>query len=211
MLSLGFKLRYIHTMKSKPPSFVIYLTVLFVILTGCLLTAAYLFSKGLFLSHGQPKVTFQMPYQGQSLDFPQTAAPLNIFYFGYTSCPDVCPLTLTYLSQAIKTLSAADQQKIQVIFVSVDYAHDTPEKADQYAKSFLPQFKGLTGSQEQIDALINQFHGSYVIEKNEKSYLGYSISHTDRLFFVNQKGEILQSLLHAQSIQTITPILKESL
>ncbi|MFN8945596.1 MAG: SCO family protein, partial [Pseudobdellovibrionaceae bacterium] len=136
---------------------------------------------------------------------------LNLFYFGYTNCPDVCPLTLTYLTQAVKNLSAKDQDKIQVFFISVDYDKDTAASTANYAKAFHPLFHGFTGSKEQIDALIKQFHGSYVIEKNEKSYLGYSITHTDRVFFVNDKGKILNSIANVKSVESLANEIHEHL
>ena len=198
-------------MSRKPLTIAAVVVICFVIISGLIAGAAHLFSERPFLAPQPPPVTFQFLDQNQAFDFPLKAQKLNLFYFGYTNCPDVCPLTLTYLGQAMRNLSESEQKQIQVIFISVDYEHDTPETAAKFAASFFPSFKGFTGTREQIDGLIKQFHGSYVIEKNEKSYLGYSITHSDRVFFVNEKGTVLNSLSHVQSIDPLLHEIKEHL
>lgn len=204
-------MRYIPPMPRKIAIVVASILVCFVIISGLIGLAAYTFSERPFMAPQQPPVSFQLLDRDQPFDFPAKAQKLNLFYFGYTNCPDVCPLTLTYLGQAIRSLPESSQQNIQVIFVSVDHEHDTPETAAKFARTFFPSFKGFTGTKEQIDTLIKQFHGAYVIEKNEKSYLGYSISHSDRTFFVDQKGNILTSLSHVQSVEPLLQTIKENL
>ncbi len=198
-------------MPRKPLQTVALVLAFFVIISGLIGAGAYLFSEGQLMAPQMPPVTFEFQDQDKTFQFPAQAAKLNLFYFGYTNCPDVCPLTLTYLGQTLRSLPESTQQKIQVIFVSVDHEHDTPEIAARFASSFFPNFKGFTGSKEQIDSLIRKFHGSYVIEKNEKSYLGYSIVHSDRVFFVNKSGEVITSLSHVQSVQTIQQAIEEHL
>ena len=63
-----------------------------------------------------------------------------ILYFGFASCPDVCPMSLSYLNSVLKDIENRDQ--VQVIFVSVDYKRDTPEKVSEYAKFFDKNFIG---------------------------------------------------------------------
>lgn len=176
---------------------------IYVFISGLFLSYTYFYSQGPSASSASEPITFQLKDETEVFEFPAKAKELNLFYFGYTNCPDVCPLTLTYLTQAVKNLTIEDQANIQVFFISVDYDNDTAASVEKYAKAFNPLFHGFTGSKEQIDALIKQFHGSYIIEKNEKSYLGYSITHTDRVFFVNDDGKILHSVANVQSVESV--------
>ena len=102
-------------------------------------------------------------------------------------------MALSYSSQAFASLSAKEKENVRLVFLSVDYEHDTAEAVATYAKQFNPEFVGLTGSKEQIDNIVNLFKASYIVEKDEKSYLGYSISHTDRIYFLNKKGIVLDT------------------
>ena len=70
-----------------------------------------------------------------------------LLYFGYTSCPDVCPIDLSKISQASQLMENSD--KLQVVFVSVDPARDLGN-LDNFAKAFNPSFKGLTAQQDEL-------------------------------------------------------------
>jgi protein SCO1/2 len=78
----------------------------------------------------------------------------NVVYFGYTSCPDVCPTALAEFKQAWKLLGERGlQQRVRFDFVSVDPERDTPEKLRSYVAFFSPDFVAATGSDEQLTAL----------------------------------------------------------
>src|SRR5687767_5086045 len=66
---------------------------------------------------------------GRPYDFKkETSGKVALLFFGYTNCPDVCPLHMTNLGNVIKQLPAADRERIQVVFVTTDPERDTPEK-----------------------------------------------------------------------------------
>ena len=77
---------------------------------------------------------------------------LMLIYFGYTFCPDVCPTTLTMMSDALAKLGP-DAAKIAPIFITVDPARDTPAQMKLYIEAFDPHFVALTGSDAQIAAV----------------------------------------------------------
>lgn len=154
---------------------------------------------------------FTLNHQGQPWDFSQHAKKLNILYIGYAKCPDVCPMALSFTAEALQKLSDKERQKTQMVFISVDAANDTAESVAVYAQQFDPQFVGLTGTQEQIDQAIKAFGASYIVEKNEKSYLGYSIAHTDRLYLLNKKGHVIETIASPRSADEILQQIKEIL
>ncbi|WP_234538998.1 SCO family protein [Streptomyces shenzhenensis] len=82
----------------------------------------------------------------------ETKGRPTLVYFGYTHCPDVCPLTMNNLAVAKKALSKADQAKLRVVFVTTDPARDTPSELGKWLKGIDPAFVGLTGDFATIQA-----------------------------------------------------------
>ena len=154
---------------------------------------------------------FTLTHRTESFHFAEKAKALNILYIGYAKCPDVCPMALSHTAQAIKEASEKERSKVQMIFISVDAANDTADAVATYAEQFNPTFIGLTGTKEQIDAAIKLFGASYIIEENKKSYLGYSIAHTDRLYFLDKKGRMLDMIPSPRSSEEILQKMKELL
>jgi protein SCO1/2 len=85
-----------------------------------------------------------------------TGDGLVVLYFGYTSCPDICPLTLTDLGQARARLGA-DAERVRILFVTVDPARDTPARLADYVRHFPPGITGLTGTQEQLERVASDY------------------------------------------------------
>ena len=109
-----------------------------------------------------------------------------LIYFGYTYCPDVCPMALSHLK--VGMLELAEQSKeVQVLFVSIDPERDTPEKLKEYVPYFHPDFIGLTGSVKDVAEVSRQYGARYFKEYVE-SVEGYFMAHTDAVFLVDQKG-----------------------
>jgi protein SCO1 len=111
-----------------------------------------------------------------------------VLYFGFTTCPDVCPLSLNRLSGIVKGLSPHRQEKFLPVFVSVDTRKDTPQKAQEYAHFFFPNAIGLSGSKEQIDKVVDLFGAFYTYDEKPNSALGYTVNHSTRFFLVDEKG-----------------------
>lgn len=112
-----------------------------------------------------------------------------VLYFGYTGCPDVCPTTLAILRQALNDLGAKASD-VQVLFVSVDWKRDTPEKMASYLSAFRPDFIGLSGSQEQIDVVTRDFGIFYQLHEPDASGY-YSVDHTATLQVLDRQGRLV--------------------
>ena len=109
-----------------------------------------------------------------------------LLYFGYTYCPDVCPLTLGKLSQTVQGLGSS-AQNIQVIFISVDPERDTPQKLGQYARGFDPGFIGVTGAPQAI-ASVTHAYGIFYQKTNIQSPTNYLVTHTSVVTVIDQQG-----------------------
>ncbi|MEU3841581.1 SCO family protein [Streptomyces sp. NPDC028635] len=82
----------------------------------------------------------------------ETAGRPTLIYFGYTHCPDVCPLTMSNIAVAKKQLPKAEQDKLRVVFVTTDPGRDTPAELGKWLNGIDSQFIGLTGSFATIQA-----------------------------------------------------------
>lgn len=118
-----------------------------------------------------------------------------LLYFGYTSCPDVCPTSLANIKLAMGDLSPEEAAQVQVIFVSVDPARDTPETLGRYVKMFRDDFIGATGTREEIDWMVNTFGAKYTIEPpNEDG--NYNVSHTAFTMVLDRNGYYVMNWAH---------------
>jgi protein SCO1/2 len=85
-----------------------------------------------------------------------TKGVVTLLYFGYTHCPDLCPLTMSNTSVALKLLPAADRSKVRVLFVSVDPGRDTVARLRSWLGNFDPAFIGLRAALPQVEAFEKQ-------------------------------------------------------
>ncbi|OGG94253.1 MAG: hypothetical protein A2527_04970 [Candidatus Lambdaproteobacteria bacterium RIFOXYD2_FULL_50_16] len=111
-----------------------------------------------------------------------------ILFFGYLTCPDVCPTTLMELKQLREDLGR-DAERMQVLFVSVDPERDTPEKLKDYLTNFDPAFLGLTGTPEVIAKVAQQYKVAYS-RREQRSSMGYTVDHSAASYLVDTKGEL---------------------
>ncbi len=133
-----------------------------------------------------PNFTLQSASGPVSLS--QFKGKIVLLYFGYTFCPDLCPLTLGRLNQALASLGGRADE-IQVIFVSVDWKRDTPEKVLKYARGFNPAFLGLTGTEAQIDEVTKDFGVFYQLHPaDEDGY--YSVDHGSSVQVLNREQNL---------------------
>lgn len=101
--------------------------------------------------------------------------------FGFTECPDVCPLTLGRLAKIYRDLGEPDD--VQVVMVSVDPETDTPKRVGRYVEGFHPSFVGLTGSSQDIAKAARTFFVGY-------QQLGKGVDHTDAVALLDREGRM---------------------
>ena len=112
----------------------------------------------------------------------------TLVFFGYTSCPDICPVTMNVLAQAKKQ---ANGEFPQVVLVSVDPERDSVEMLDEYVRYFDPDFIGVTGDDKMISALALQMSVVYMkmpgTSGNENDYL---MDHSSAILLINPQGQL---------------------
>ena len=114
-----------------------------------------------------------------------------LLYFGYTSCPDICPITLATLTEALAKVGAKRAENFQVIFVSVDYKRDTPQVSDAFAKKFNSNFIGLGGTEDQINQVTKEYGIYYKLNPPDPTTGFYSVDHTALVQVLNPQGELV--------------------
>ena len=111
----------------------------------------------------------------------------SLLFFGYTHCPDVCPLTLHQLAQANKELADKLDSTPNIIMVSVDPDRDTSEILQKYVRSFGENVSGVTGKNEELDKLTSQLGIFYNANKHEGE--NYSVNHSAAVILINKNAE----------------------
>lgn len=123
----------------------------------------------------------------------------SAMFFGYTHCPDVCPTTLLDLTELMKAMGG-DADKLNVAFVTVDPARDTPAQLADYLASFDPRIRGLTGTEAEIAAIAAAYHVYYKRVSNPDG--GYSMDHTASVFLMDAKGGFAGTLSFEEDAKT---------
>ena len=112
-----------------------------------------------------------------------------LVYFGYTSCPDVCPTTLNEVSSAMAKLGA-EAAKVQPLFVTVDPDRDTPAVIEQYASSFPPVI-GLTGTADQVGQVARAYRVTYAQQRTGAGPNDYTVDHSSVLYLMGPDGRFV--------------------
>jgi len=123
---------------------------------------------------------------GQAIEARSLRGKPLLLFFGFTSCPDVCPTTLTQLSVVMKKLGP-EADNIQIALVSVDPDRDTPEVMKNYAASFGPWLLGLTGPEDALTTL-RKAYGVYAAMESSDSKGTYNVMHSTTVFAFDAKG-----------------------
>ncbi len=134
----------------------------------------------------------------------------RIVYFGFTYCPDVCPVDLQTIGQAMRMLEKSDPsraERVQPIFITVDPQRDTPAVMKQYVSSFHPRLIGLTGTAEQI-AEVTKKHGVYFGNAEEPGATEYMVDHSRIALLFGPKGEPIAILPHEKGAEAVAAELR---
>tara|TARA_B100000427_G_scaffold139593_1_gene116105 strand:+ start:4646 stop:5233 length:588 start_codon:yes stop_codon:yes gene_type:complete len=133
---------------------------------------------------------------------------LTLIFFGFTHCPDVCPMTLNKLDIVLDKIDKSNKKKLKVFFISVDPERDTPEVVKDYLSSFDEKFVGITGEPEKI-FLLSQSWGII----SQKIFLDdgqYNIDHSSPIIIL-KNGKFVAKLSHRDDIKRSLKVIKKYL
>jgi protein SCO1/2 len=135
-----------------------------------------------------------------------------LMFFGYASCPDVCPTTMAQLTEVLEKLG--DQAKdVRIIFVSVDPHRDTPDMLQAYVNAFNKNAIGLTGNEKQVADLARRYRVAYQIEKPKPGDDAkiYDVTHSRGVFIFDKNGRARLLAPDTEKVDVVTQDLRKLL
>ncbi|TVP52632.1 MAG: SCO family protein [Halomonas sp.] len=131
--------------------------------------------------------------------------------FGFTYCPDVCPMTQAVKRQALAQLSDEHSQRVVPVMVTVDPERDTVERMQEYMNFFGERFIGVVGNEEQLEELAARYGVIWRRVEAPESAMEYTIDHSATLFLVNREGDVLQRVLYSPTPHGLISALENEL
>lgn len=155
-----------------------------------------------------PDLKFQLPGAGgKTVSSEDLKGKTVLLFFGYASCPDVCPTTMAQLTAVLQQLGDAAKD-VRILFVSVDPHRDTPDVLQAYVDAFNHNAIGVTGSEKQIADLARRYRVAYQIEKPRPGDAAdvYDVTHSRGVYIFDNEG---QARLLASDTDSIDVIVKD--
>jgi len=163
---------------------------------------------------------------GENVTSEKYSGTVRLVFFGYTSCPDICPVTLQNISMALNSMGSLAEQ-VTVLFVSVDPKRDTPERLRQYTDAFHPSIVGLTGTYRQIAEVTEGFRTTFgysltedngherPLSENEYETIAETASyvpyHSSQVYVIGENNELLDIIGYGSKPQQIEEALRTHL
>jgi protein SCO1/2 len=152
-----------------------------------------------------------MDHTGAKIQFPQASGKYQLVFFGYTSCPDICPTTLHKIKHVMSSIK--NREDIDFYFISIDSERDKPKYLREFLDFFHPDIKGLTGSVHNIKKVEKEF-GILTRKFQGKSALAYKLEHSVFMYLINGEGKLMLmypgSTTSGQIISDLNKLLKRS-
>ncbi len=149
--------------------------------------------KGAVIVPPRPIEDFTLPSTDGEFHFSDLRGKLVLIYFGYMTCPDVCPTSNAHLKRVYEEINRPDD--IAVVFVTVDPERDGLERLRPYIKLFNEDFIALRGEGQALQDVLNQFGVVAIRRQVGESALSYLMDHTASIFLVNQEGLLISQFI----------------
>jgi len=163
---------------------------------------AYTF-QGSLIEPAVPAPQFELTdMNGQPFQLSDLDNQVVVMFFGYTGCPDVCPVTLTEFLQIRSKLGDAAEE-VSFVFITVDPERDTTERMRKYLTNFDPEIIGLTGERGELEPVWADY-GVYQAKAKGGSEANYLVDHSSRVYVIDADGNLRLTYLFGTENQLIT-------
>jgi protein SCO1/2 len=164
-------------------------------------------SAGAATASGAKGGDFTLNAPGGPLSLSDLRGKVVLIFFGYTSCPDVCPISLARINACFSAMDAEELERARALFITLDPERDTADRLEKYTGYFHPNIIGLRDDKEAIDAVTDQYGVTYSKDLMPGSALGYSISHPTDILLLDAEGRVVEVVPHdAKSTYLLTRI-----
>ena len=153
---------------------------------------------------------FTVEIQDKDLSLQNLQGKVVLLYFGYTQCPDICPTSLSLMTQALNQMTEKELTNVNGLFVSVDPKRDNTTRLEEYTHYFHPNIIGATAEQDEIDKITKLYGASYRIVESD-SAMGYIVDHSSYTYIIDKKGKLRHSLTHGTHAEEILKVVRELL
>jgi protein SCO1/2 len=184
------------------------------VLGGCLLIFLFIMLP-LVLSIQEKKDNIISSYSGSSFELKDVnnepiteksfQGPLTAIFFGFTNCPDICPMTLSNLDQVLEKINDNDNKKFTVYFISIDPEKDGPKIIKRYLNSFKNKIYGITGDPQKIFSLSKSW--GVLSEKIFTEDGGYLINHSSSVLLL-KRGKYIDRISHHENLDNMFKIIR---
>jgi len=187
------------------------------IIGGCLFIFLFIMLP-IFLSVQEKKDAYVSSFKGSNFSLKDMNnniitqdsfnGPLTAIFFGFTHCPDVCPMTLNKLDLVLDRIDKKNKNKLKVFFISVDPERDTPKVVKDYLSSFDSKFVGITGEPEKIFLLYKSW--GIISQKIFLENGEYNIDHSSPIILL-KNGKFVAKLSHRDDIKKCLKVINKYL
>lgn len=130
-------------------------------------------------------------HEGEKFRSSDLSGQYQLIYFGFTYCPAICPTELQKITATLNALNPEIAAQIQPVFITVDPERDTVKVMRDYLTLFHPSFLGLTGTQEEITQVLNDYK-VYAAKVDDPSLTEYTMDHSSYIYFIDPEGRLLR-------------------
>ena len=156
--------------------------------------------------------------EGFTLDAPEGSLSLKdlrgkvvLLFFGFTSCPDVCPISLATISHAFSYLNDDELNRSRSLFISLDPERDTLERLKKFTGYFHPNIIGVTGTMTELGKVADIYDVKFEKKESPDSALGYVIYHSSKIFVIDPQGKLQKTFPHNTDSQLLAQQIKSLL
>lgn len=147
--------------------------------------------------HARPSIPSYMQKLGGNFTLQSADGPVHLsdfhgdlvlLYFGYTHCPDACPMALTNMAAAIRSLPKGERARVHGVFVSLDPRRDSPDILKKYVHFYDPSFVGVTGTPTELKVVAQRWNIAYSVPAHPKD-MNYTVQHSTFIYLINANGK----------------------
>ncbi len=135
---------------------------------------------------------------------------IRLVYFGFLSCPDVCPTTFQTIANSMKALTEEERSKVEILFIDIDSKRDTLPQIKKYVDHFYPGIIPLSGSETELKKVAEQFN-AFFMEVPIDSEMKYTMDHSTRVYVIDKDNYLIDTIPHNIPIEVFTQYIRKNL
>ena len=132
-----------------------------------------------------------------------------VVYFGFLSCPEVCPTSMSILTRSLEKLSPAEKSKTKAILISIDPERDDFQELLEFTNYYHPNILGVTGTDQEVKQVAEQYGAFFEITVSETVDSAYAYRHSSRYYVIDQQGNLIQAMRHSTTPNELAARIKK--